>query len=234
MKDLKNFSVVKVIESSSRPGLGRGNLGVVVAKAGVGKTACLIHIAMQKLFQNEKLVHISLDNPPDKVTSYYRVIFSELVKALDITNEQELKASVEKNRLILSYLNQSFQIQRLKEYLKNLREKVGHFPDTLMVDGLDFSSEGKEVFEGLKEIAQTSNVEIWLTALAGKGPLNVNERGIPYPCSRFEDLFSIVLLLEPTQSEILVKLLKHPDEPGPKGLQLKLNANTFLALKIES
>jgi hypothetical protein len=230
MKDLKNLSVVKVLESSSCPGLGRGNLGVVMAKAGVGKTACLIHIAMYKLLQDEKLIHISLDTPPDKVTSYYRVIFSELVKALDIKNEQEIKVSVEKNRMILSYLNQSFQIQRLKEYLKNLREKVGHFPDALIVDGLDFSKAERDVFEGLKEIAQTSKVEIWLSALAGKDPLNVNERGIPYPCSRFDDLFSIILLLEPTQSEILVKLLKHPDESGAQDLQLKLDSNTFLAV----
>jgi hypothetical protein len=230
MKDLKNLSVVKVLESSSRTGLGRGNLGVVMAKAGVGKTACLIHIAMHKLFQNEKLIHISLDNPPEKVTSYYRVIFSELVKALEIGNEQEIKASVEKNRMILSYLNQSFQIQRLKEYLKNLAEKVGHFPDTLIVDGLDFSKAERDVFVGLKEIAQTSKVEIWLSALAGKDPLNVNERGIPYPCSRFDDLLSIILLLEPTQSEISVKLLKHPDQSGAKDLQLKLDSNTFLAV----
>ena len=230
MKDLKNLSVVKVLETSSSPGLGRGNLGVVMAKAGVGKTACLIHIAMYKLLQEEKLIHISLDTPPDKVTSYYRVIFSELVKALDIRNEQEVKTSVEKNRMILSYLNQSFQIQRLKEYLKNLREKVGHFPDTLIVDGLDFSKAERAIFEGLKEIAETSKVEIWLSALAGKDPLNINERGIPYPCSRFDDLLSIILLLEPTQSEISVKLLKHPDESGTKDRQLKLDSNTFLAV----
>ena len=231
MKDLKNLSVVKVLETSSHPGLGRGNLGVVMAKAGVGKTACLIHIAMCKLLENKKLVHISLDNPPDKVTSYYNVIFAELVKALDIKNDPEIKASVEKNRLILSYLNQSFQVRRLREYLKNLAEKVGHFPDTLIVDGLDFTKAERDVFEGLKEIAETSKVEIWLSALAGKDPLlNVNERGIPYPCSRFDDLFSVILLLEPTQSEILVKLLKHPDESATKGLQLKLNSNTFLAV----
>ena len=231
MKDLKNLSVVKVIEGSSRPGLARGNLGVVMAKAGVGKTACLIHIAMHKLLKNEKLVHVSLDTPPDKVTSYYSVIFCELVKALDIRNEQDVKASVEKNRMILSYLNQSFQIQRLKEYLKNLGEKVGHFPDTLIVDGLDFAKAERDVFEGLKEIAETSKVEIWLSALADKDALlNVNERGIPYPCSRFDDLLSIILLLQPSQSEILVKLLKHPDESTAKDLQLKLNSNTFLAV----
>jgi hypothetical protein len=230
MKDLKNLSVLRVLERSSRPGLGRGNLGVVMAKAGVGKTACLIHIAMCKLLQDEKLVHISLDNPPDKVTSYYNVIFSELVKALDIRNEQQIKASVEKNRLILSYLNQSFQIQRLKEYMKNLGEKIGHFPDTLIVDGLDFSKAERNVFEGLKEIAETSNVEIWLSALAGKDPLDVNERGIPYPCSRFDDLLSIILLLEPTQSEISVKILKHPDGYGANDVHLRLNTNTFLAV----
>ena len=230
MKDLKDLCVVKVFEGSSRPGLGRGNLGVVMAKAGVGKTACLIHIAMCKLLENEKLVHISLDDPPDKVTSYYSVIFSELVKALDIENEHEIKASVDKNRMILSYLNQSFQIQRLKEYMKNLGEKVGHFPDTLIVDGLDFSKAERDVLEGLKEIAQTSKVEIWLSALAGKDPLTLNERGIPHPCSRFDDLLSIILLLEPTHAEISVKLLKHPNESGTKDRQLKLDSNTFLAI----
>jgi hypothetical protein len=36
---------------------------------------------------------------------------------------------------------------------------------------LDFSKAERDVFEGLKEIAETSRVEIWLSALAGKDPL---------------------------------------------------------------
>jgi hypothetical protein len=107
-------SLLKILEKSSRKGLGRGNLGVLVARAGVGKTACLVHIAMDKLLRNEKLVHASLQDSPEKVTSYYNVIFSELAKALALTNPSDIKAQIEKNRMILAYLNQSFDLRRLR------------------------------------------------------------------------------------------------------------------------
>jgi KaiC/GvpD/RAD55 family RecA-like ATPase len=143
-------SLLKILEKSSRKGLGRGNLGVLVARAGVGKTACLVHIAMDKLLRNEKLVHASLQDSPEKVTYYYNVIFSELANALNLADPSELKAQIEKNRMILAYLNQSFDLHRLRENLKNLSERVGFVPDTLIVDGLDFSRVEAEMFEGFK------------------------------------------------------------------------------------
>ena len=84
MKDFINVSPLILLELSSNKELGRGNLGVLMSRAGVGKTACLIHIAFDKLFSHQKLVHVSLDNTPEKVTAYYDVIYSHLVKALDI------------------------------------------------------------------------------------------------------------------------------------------------------
>ena len=75
MKDFIKVSPLKILEFSSSKGLGPGNLGVLMARAGVGKTACLIHIAFDRLFRNEKLVHVSLEDVPEKVTSYYNVIF---------------------------------------------------------------------------------------------------------------------------------------------------------------
>jgi hypothetical protein len=228
MNDLKSLSLVSILEKSSRLGLGRGNLGAVMARAGVGKTACLIHIAINKLLHNEKLVHITLENAPDKISSYYRVIFSDLVKALELKQAHELRALIEKNRMILAYLNQSFELQRLRDYLKNLREKVGFLPDALIVDGLDFSKSGREVFQGLKEIAEASQVEIWFSALTHRGVPGVNERGIPFPCGQVDDLFSIILLLEPMRSAVSLKLLKDHDEQGSAGVSILLDPNTLL------
>jgi len=138
MKDFMEVSPLKILEESSSKELGRGNLGVLMSRAGVGKTACLIHIAFDKLFRNEKLVHISLEDLPEKVSSYYNVIFSELFNALKIENEQETRTLLEGNRMILAYLKQSFEIGRLQENLKNLSKNAAFSPDTLIVDGLDF------------------------------------------------------------------------------------------------
>ena len=230
MKDFMEVSPLKILEKSSRKGLGPGNLGVLMARAGVGKTACLIHIAFDKLFRKEKLVHISLDDVPEKISSYYNVIFHDLVKALNIENEDEIRMLFEKNRMILAYLNQSFEMARLKENLKNLTEKVEFNPDSLIVDGLDFAKAGREIFEGFKEIATEFRVEIWFSALSHRHITDVNEKGIPYPCNSLDDLFSIILQLQPTQSGISLKLLKDNENQIMPDTTVMLDPNTFLAM----
>lgn len=231
MKDFIEVSPLRVLEMSSQKGLGKGNLGVLMARAGVGKTACLIHIAFDKLFRKEKLVHISLEDVPEKITSYYNVIFYDLVKALGMDDEHDVRMLLERNRMILSYLNQSFEIGRLRENLKNLVENVALDPDALIVDGLDFPKAGREIFEGFKEIAEEFDTEIWFSALSHRHITDINERGVPYPCNHIDDLFSIIIQLQPTQSGILLRLLKdHENEIAPD-MSVRLDPNTFLAMR---
>jgi hypothetical protein len=230
MKDFIKVSPLKVLEKSSQRALGRGNLGVLMARAGVGKTACLIHIAFDKLFRKEKLVHVSLEDVPEKITSYYNVIYYDLVKALNIDDEHEVRMLFERNRMILAYLQQSFEIKRLTANLKNLVEKIDFVPDTLIVDGLDFEKAGRDVFEGFKEIADQFKVEIWFSARTHRHITDLNERGIPYPCHELDDLFNIIIQLQPTQSGIVLRLLKDHDTKVEPDASVRLDPNTFLAM----
>ena len=229
MNDFMEVSPLKILEMSSKKELGRGNLGVLIARAGVGKTACLIHIAFDKLFRKEKLVHISLEDGPEKVTSYYNVIFYDLVKALNMDDEYETRMILDRNRMILAYLNKSFEIKRLRENLKNLVEHIDFTPDTLIVDGLDFENADREIFEDIKEVATEFNVEIWFSALSHRHIEDVNEKGIPHPCNQLDDLFNIIIQLQPTQSGIFLKLLKDHDNQVPSDASVRLDPNTFLA-----
>ena len=228
MNDFIKVSPLRILDQSSRKGLGRGNLGVLIARAGVGKTACLIHIAFDKLFRKERLVHISLEDVPEKVMSYYNVIYYDLMKALDMPEDHESRILFERNRMILTYLNQSFEIKRLRENIRNLADKVEFVPDTLIVDGLDFANTPREIFEGFKTIAVDFKVEIWFSALSHRHITDVNERGIPYPCNGVDDLFSIIIQLEPTQTGIFLKILKDHDHPVMPDASVRLDPNTFL------
>jgi len=231
VKDFISVSPLKILEKSSHGRLGPGNLGVLVARAGVGKTACLIHIAFDKIFRKEKLVHVSLEEGPEKVASYYNVIYSDLLKALHIVDNDEYRFLMERNRMILAYLNQSFDLVRLKASLKNLGERLDFRPDTLVIDGLDFENAGRAVLEGLKEAAVEFEVEVWLSALSHRHISQVNERGIPYPCHELDDLFSIIVQLQPERSGILLRLLKDHDRYEIPKNSIALDPNTFLALQ---
>jgi hypothetical protein len=230
MHDFIDISPLKLLELSSRKGLGKGKLGVLMARAGVGKTACLIHIAFDKLFRGEKLIHISLEDAPEKVTSYYNVIFYDLVKALDMKNETENRMLFDRNRMILAYMNKSFEIKRLKENLKTLVDKIEFLPDSLIVDGLDFEHAGRDIFEGFKELASEFNVEIWSSALSHRHITDVNERGIPYPCGRMDDLLDIIIQLQSNQSGVFLKLIKDHDSPVMPDASVRLDPNTFLVI----
>lgn len=222
-------SPLKILERSSGKGLGRGNLGVLVARAGVGKTACLVHIAMDKLLRDEKLVHASLQDSPEKVTSYYNVIFSELVKALGLPNPSEIKGQIDKNRMILAYLNQSFDLRRLRENLKNLSEKVGFVPNTLIVDGLDFTRAGEEMFEGFRKVAQEFQMEVWFSALSKGASVDAGGQAIPAPADKFSSFFSIVIELQPTESAVELRLLKDHESTTVLDEKVLLDPKTFLA-----
>lgn len=231
MKDFIKFSPLKLLEKSSRKGLGMGNLGVLIARAGVGKTACLINIAFDRIFRQGKLVHISLEEGPEKVTSYYNVMYHDLVKALDLTDDYDYyRMLIERNRMILAYLNQSFDTERLRANLRNLEENLDFRPDTLIVDGLEFQRAERTLFEAFKEIATEFQVEIWLSALSHRHIVEVNERGIPYPCNELDDLFSLIILFQPESSGVFLKLLKDHDNPTIPDTSVRLDPNTFLAL----
>jgi hypothetical protein len=231
MKDFISVSPLKVLEKSSRKSLGASNLAVLIARAGVGKTACLIRIAFDKLFRGEKLVHVSLEEGPEKVTSYYNVMYSDLLRALNLKDDhEEYRTQFEKNRMILAYLHRSFEIERLRSNLKNLSENLDFKPDALIVDGLEFEKVAREVFEGFKQVAIEFDAEIWLSALSHRHISDVNERGIPYPCQQLDDLFSIILQLQPEHSEIVLRLLKDHDNPTIHDAGVKLDPNTLLVI----
>ena len=231
MKGFLEVSPLKLLEDSTYKGLGKGNLGVLMARAGAGKTSCLIHIAFDKLFRGEKLVHVSLKDAPEKVTSYYSVILCDLVKLLSIENEYEVRSLLDKNRIILAYLKESFDLNRLRKNLRNLVKEIDFIPDALMVDGVDFAETGRDLFEGFKKIADEFQVEIWFSALSHRHITDINERGIPFPCNSLDDLFSLIIQLYSTQSGVFLKLLKDHDSEAIPDVILRLDPNNFLAME---
>ncbi|RLB30796.1 MAG: hypothetical protein DRH11_14290 [Deltaproteobacteria bacterium] len=231
MKDFMSVSPLKILEFSTKKDLGPGHLGVLIARAGVGKTACLIHIALDRIFRGEKLVHVSLEEEPEKVVAYYNVIYSDLVRALGLEIESGYRDMVDRNRVILAYLNQSFELNRLKENIKNLAENMDFSPDVLLVDGIDFEKMERSILEGFKEIAGSYGIEIWFSALSHRHITEVNERGIPYPCNLVDDLFSIIIQLQPESTGVFLKLLKDHESTSIPDAKVRLDPESFLAVE---
>src|SRR5689334_5964522 len=103
-KEVNERSPMRVFEKSMHGGLGRGNIGVVVARPGVGKTALLVQIALDDLLRDRKVLHLSHEHAVDHVRAYYDEIFHDLAGSMKLDAPESVRLDIEKNRLIYSHL----------------------------------------------------------------------------------------------------------------------------------
>jgi len=98
----------------------------------------------------------------------------------------------------------------------------------LIIDGFSFSEHSKDDFMFWKELSQKLSTEIWFSATLHRHNLEFDDQGIPSPASEVKDIFSVIIMLEPLEDYIDLKLLKDHDNPDIDKLKLKLNPKTML------
>ena len=82
-------------------------MGLVVAEAGVGKSALLVQIALDRLLRGSRVLHIAGEHAVDHVRAYYSEIFHALSEASNLADAEAVKLEVETLRLIFSLMPQS-------------------------------------------------------------------------------------------------------------------------------
>ena len=70
--ELIKKSPIRVFESSIDGGLGRGNLGVLASRHGVGKTACMVHLAIDKILRGQNVIHVSFGANVEHIMNWYK------------------------------------------------------------------------------------------------------------------------------------------------------------------
>lgn len=216
--------VKKTLGNPLRP----GELGGVMARAGVGKTACLTHIALEHLFASQPVLHVCIDGVADKIKIWYQ----ELMKSLLSTSSRDefalLQRRLEGMRFILAYLHQTFSVPKLEQSLQNLEEQTAFHPALVVLDGLHFDHEPRTTIAELQDFARKHEVSLWMSIRTHRHIAISNERGIPYPCHESDDLFGAILSLEPGPEAIQVKVLKHRERYQPEHPGVFLNPQTYL------
>ncbi len=198
--------------------LSRGNLGLVLSPAGVGKTAFVVQVAIDAMLQKKPVLHVSLGDSIDKITLWYRELFHNLAEYHSIGGAEEIWQTILPWRFIITFKIAKFSAPVLEERLSDLREQDIFHPSIVVIDGLSQGeSEGASVIE-IKDLAETHNISVWVTA-------NIDEdderdsMGIPLRLYPSIEIFEKILELVPGEGTIAVALLKGKP-PGDERLHL--------------
>jgi len=173
------------MDQISKGGLGKGELGVVIAPTGAGKSMVLVHLGSRALQDGKNVVHYTLELADTVVANRY----DSCITGYDLNNIQAFKEQIYDELkdlpgklIVKEYPTRSASVQTIKNHIEKMRNQ-DFVPDVIIVDYADLlkpegsSKEEKRhqlesIYEELRGISQEVGCPIWTASQTNRSGLN--------------------------------------------------------------
>lgn len=200
-KDFINHSPARSFEKISGGGLQAGEMGLVTAKKGLGKTAVLVQFGLDALLHEKHIVHVSFDQHSSNVISWYDSIFAEIAKQKNMNAGHGVKDAIMKMRIILNFNQETFTLPKVINTVKALNSG-GINISLLVIDGLTLDKVSKTDIDAVHDFVRAENMCAWFSDTKEKGTLN------DFCRPELQSGFAAITHLEPSNGSIRLHILK--------------------------
>ena len=210
-----------------------GEFCAVIARPGVGKTAFLVQIALSAMLTGKKVLHISVQDPVDKVNLWYVELFQKIASSLITDPQNGLWEELLTQRFIMTFETESFRFDKLERRITELRAQTVFVPDIVIVDGLSVDSSIFEKLGRLKTFAADNAMTFWFSVgRTGESSavLNITEEF----GENFNVLFDVVFWMVPEKNRILVKRHGDPQRIAQHQPAICLDPSTMMIQECNS
>ncbi len=199
-------SPLKRFENENENLLQAGDFGAVLARAGEGKTELLVQIALTRLLDGINVLHVSLQDPIQKVFVWYGEVFREMTNH-DMEEVYKHWEDILQHRYIMTFKAINFKVEKFEERLTELREQNVFTPDLIVFDGFPFDEIHRDALGELKQLVQNHGMHAWFSITTHRHEELLPD-GFPPQLSPVSDLFKAALQVESNGQEIYIKALK--------------------------
>lgn len=228
-REVRDHSPYRIFERATQGGLGRGNIGVVLSRAGVGKTAFVIGLALDALLQGRQVLHISTRETVADVRRFYDQLFQAMAQDLGLPDRSERLLELERNRHILVYNREQFSLAKLEQSAAFLRQAAHFTPSLVVMDGTPrYEHTEAWELEGVQRLARQWDAEIWTSSLVHREGQDHDARGVPLAMAKLDRFLALIVLLESRGDHVRVRLLKDHDRAVPADLRMELDPATLM------
>ncbi len=228
-RELNERSPLRILEKSTHGGLGKGNIGLICARKGVGKTACLVHIATDRLLRGLQVIHVSFAADTQHIMTWYEDIFSEIARRFSLDSARQVHDELRKHRIIMNFNHEGIGLARIIRSIQAMIRDGQFSADCLVVDGYDLYRTGHEELREIKAFAVDQKLEIWFSVSLREE--DVKLPGIPEFLQDFSDDIGVLIRLQPKEGHIGLKLLKDHERRVSQDLELMLDPKTLLIVR---
>lgn len=172
------------IDEICKGGLGKSELGVVIAPTGAGKSMVLVHLGAAALKAGKTVVHYTMELQDTVVGNRYDSCISGVPLSDLFSSKNQVLLSIKDvpgQLIIKEYPTKSASTETLKQHIERLKKK-GIEPDMIIVDYADLlrptrtSAEKRydleSTYEEMRAIAQIYKCPVWTASQTNRSGLN--------------------------------------------------------------
>lgn len=198
---------LRLLDPGNEDIIGAGQFGAVLARAGVGKTALIVQIALNAMFRGKNVLHISLNEPVGKVNIRYQEVLGRMVQHYQLPHMEALWDTVLPHRFIMTFQVEGFSVPKLEERLTDLMSQAIFDPHIIIIDGQPFEPDVRPMLDELKNLARNLALPVWFTITTHRHEAPA-EDGLPVQFSSVQSLFEVAIALQPKPEGIFLEALK--------------------------
>ena len=231
------------IDDLCRGGLGKGELGVVIAPTGAGKSMVLVHLGSQAIKLGKTVVHYTLELSDTVIASRYDSCITKIPLSQLHSFKEEIYEQVQDMDGVLivkEYPTKSASSRSLRTHLEKLRMRE-IIPDMVIIDYGDLlrpisgksekRHELESIYEEMRGLAQEFDCAVWTASQTNRSGLNAEVITMESISEAFNKcfvsdfIFSLSRTVEDKQSNT-GRIFVAKNRNGPDGLVYPISMNT--------
>lgn len=169
MNELDARNPVRALAQMMGGALQSGEVALLTAKPGVGKSQLLVHLALGRLLREQNVLHVALGETVDHVRTHYDQVFRAISEQVDASERTQALVRAERHRMIHTWYGRAFTLEALSRSLDLLQEMASFVPDMVVIDGVS-DDDTAEVIASIAELARERGLAIWVAAAADATP----------------------------------------------------------------
>ena len=228
-------------------GLGRGEIGVIIAPTGVGKSHFLVHVGAEALKVGKNVVHYTFELSERAVGLRYdsnlcEIPINEVIDNKDVVLKKYKDSEL--GRLIIKeYPTGSASIMTIRNHIEKLLLK-SFVPSLIIIDYADimrssrkFDSlrhELKLIYEELRNLSMELNVPIWTASQANRDAANASVVGLENMAEAYSKAMVADVVLSISRKPMekatgLGRLFIAKNRSGRDGILFPIHLNTTMS-----
>ncbi len=196
--------------SSGGLSLAPGQLGVVMARAGVGKTSALVRLSLDRAERGAATLHVRLGGSLTALETAYSLQLDRRTAGLDPVSRAQRGAELARRRFLVALPDSLDCAEPIDRSLRTAREGMGFEPDAILVEGFPWSADAEAVrrqLVALRDAAEGHNACLWMAVRTRRKVTGAHPDEMPPVCAPFVDLIDLGIFLEPSGGDVDLRVL---------------------------